>query len=56
MEKQLEIVLDSLEQTQTKVQQKLTKKEIDRLLSEQMNVLSQEDIDKCFIELSKNNI
>ena len=50
MEKQLEIVLDSLEQKQQKVQQKLSKQEIEKMLNEQKNVLSREDINKFFTE------
>ena len=50
MEKQSEIVLDNLEQKQQKVQQKLNKQEIDKMLNEQKNVLTKEDINKFFTE------
>ena len=53
MEKQSEIVLDSLEQKQQKVQQKLNKQEIDKMLNEQKNVLSEEDVNKFFTEYKK---
>lgn len=51
MEKQLEIVLDSLEERQVKA--RYTQKEINKLLEEQKNVLTETDIDKLFEELSK---
>ena len=54
MEKQSEIVLDSLEQKQQKVQQKLNKQEIDKMLNEQKNVLSEEDVNKFFTENLKS--
>ena len=46
-----EIVLDSVEQKQTKPQQKLTNQEIDKLLSEQADVLSKKDMDKLLKSL-----
>lgn len=54
MEKRLEIVLDSLEQKQTKAQQKLTEQEINELLSEQTDVLSKKDMDKLLKSLSNS--
>ena len=46
-----EIVLDSVEQKQTKPQQKLTNQEIDKSLSEQTDVLSKKDMDKLLKSL-----
>lgn len=46
-----EIVLDSVEQKQTKAQKKLTNQEIDKSLSEQTDVLSKKDMDKLLKSL-----
>lgn len=40
-------------QKQQKVQQKLNKQEIDKMLSEQKNVLTKEDVNKFFAEYKK---